>query len=295
MIGLGMDVGGTASRWAAVDASGTVVARGAAKGGTGHLFNPEHRAIFISVMDEVAAGLGDLRIDALRAGITGYGPDVEAEAVALLSARFGAPPDAISCTDDMDLAFRSAFAPGEGHMIAAGTGTVGLHIAADGSIVRVGGRGLLIDDGGSGVWITLNALDRIYRRIDETGGPADAAILATHLYGAIGGSDWGTVKAYVYGRDRGAIGTLAKVVAEAATAGDPVALGLLVEAGGEIARLGRALIARGGALPVAIVGGVPNLHPALREAIAEGLPQPPIYPTIDAALTAARLALKGAR
>jgi glucosamine kinase len=295
MIALGIDVGGTASRWVAVDGEGETIARGAARGGTGHLFNPEQRAIFIALLGEIITGLDGRRVDAIRAGITGFGEDVASEATSILAEIFGAPTAGILCTDDMDLAFRAAFAPGEGHMLSVGTGSIGLHIAADGTVIRVGGRGLLIDDGGSGVWIALNALDRIYRRIDETGGPADAAILAEHLYAAIGGDDWGSVRHFIYGSDRGRIGTLARIVANAASAGDPVALKLMAEAGEEIARLGRALIGRGGDLPVAIVGGIAGLHPVLRDAIAAGLPRPPTYPVIDAALAAAQLALAGNR
>jgi glucosamine kinase len=157
--------------------------------------------------------------------------------------------------------------------------------------VRVGGRGILIDDAGAGAWLALRALDAVYRRIDETGGPADAARLAEALFAAIGGEDWDSVRAYVYAGDRGRIGALAPAVAQAALAGDPVATNLIEAAGREIARLAAALIAREGPAPVDFIGGVLNIHPAIKQAIAAALPSVRMgFPTIDAASAAARIA-----
>src|SRR5690606_321284 len=112
------------------------------------------------------------------------------------------------------------FAPGEGHLVAAGTGSVGLHIAQDGSFVRVGGRGILIDDAGSGSWIALKALDQIYRILDHTGSFARAEALAEQMFAEIGGNRWHDVRQFIYAGDRGRIGSLAVAVARAAEAGD---------------------------------------------------------------------------
>lgn len=83
------------------------------------------------------------------------------------------------------------------------------------------------------------------------------------------------------------IGTLAQLVATAADAGDPLALEVLADAGVELARLGQALIARAGPLPVAVVGGVVMLHAEIRAATAALLGIPLSFPRIDAALRAA--------
>ena len=191
----------------------------------------------------------------------------------------------------MELAYRAAFAPGAGHLISAGTGSIGLHVTADGQIIRVGGRGLLIDDGGSGTWIALTALDRLYRLIDETGSTAGAQILADELFTAIGGSDWDATRAYIYGSDRGRIGALAQAVARAATKGDALALDILTQAGTELARLGQALVARAGHLPIGYVGGIIDLHPQIRLSLADALPDEVLlYPRLDAAAFAAQWA-----
>ncbi|MDB5623628.1 MAG: ATPase BadF/BadG/BcrA/BcrD type [Devosia sp.] len=288
---LGIDIGGTAARWVMADANGTVLARGSAPGATGHLFNPAERERLRATLAAIAADVPPGSVTAACLGITGLGLSVHAEAQGLAGELFGLSPTAIRLCDDMELAFRAAFAPGQGHLISAGTGSIGLHLDADGAMLRVGGRGLLIDDGGSGTWIALTALDQLYRRIDQTGGPGEAAILAQSLFTAMGGEDWDHTRAFVYGSDRGRIGTLAQAVAQAATAGDPLALDILGQAAAELARLAKALIGRVGPLPVAFVGGITTLHPAIKAGLAQALPDISIsFPPIDAAVHAAQWA-----
>ena len=288
--GLGIDVGGTASRWVVADDTG-VVARGSAPGATGHLFNPVERDRFRATLTTIAESARPHAPTAAQLGITGLGDTVHADARAIVEELFGIPPAHTGLSDDMELAFRAAFAPGKGHLIAAGTGSIGLHITASGEVIRVGGRGLLIDDGGSGTWIALTAIREVYRRVDETGGPSDAATLAAELATGIGGSSWDEARTFVYGNDRGRIGTLAQAVARAATKGDPVAIDILNRAAVELARLAKALIARSASLPVGFVGGIVALHPSMKPAIEAALPaETVVFPTIDAAAHAAQMA-----
>ncbi|MET3926815.1 BadF/BadG/BcrA/BcrD ATPase family protein [Devosia sp. 2618] len=289
---LGIDVGGTASRWALVDAQGKVLGRGAAGGATAHVFNPVERNKLDAVLQAIAADAGQVApITAARLGLTGFGDAVETELKTLAAARLGLATDDVAVTNDLDLAFHATFQLGAGHLVSAGTGSIGLHIDAAGNTLRVGGRGLLIDDGGSGTWIALTALDQLYRRIDETGGAAEAGVLADKLFAAMGGDDWDITKQYIYGSDRGRIGGLAQAVASAADEGDPLALKVLSDAAGELARLAKALIGRGGALPVAFIGGVIRLHPSIQSALIAALPGVDIsFPQIDPALHAANAA-----
>lgn len=285
---LGIDIGGTASRWVLADPAGSILGRGAAPGATGHIFNPAERERLRSALTTIADSVRTQAPDAACLGITGLGDAVHDELRGLVTELFGIPAERCALSDDMELAFRAAFAPGAGHLVSAGTGSIGLHLSAAGEAIRVGGRGLLIDDGGSGTWIALTALDQLYRRIDETGGPAEAQRLATELYADIGGDGWDHTRAFVYGGDRGRIGTLAQAVARAATLGDPLAIDILQDAALELCRLARALIARVGPLPVAFVGGVTTLHPLIRPALEAGLAGHQVsFPQIDAAAHAA--------
>ena len=288
---LGIDIGGTASRWVLVDGSRAIVARGSAAGATGHVFNPAERERLSLTLTTIAEAVRAFPPVGACLGITGLGESVHGEVRSMLATTFGDTIRSARLSDDMELAFRASFAPGKGHLISAGTGSIGLHLAADGQMIRVGGRGLLIDDAGSGTWIALAALDRLYRRIDETGGPAEAAILAEELFGAVGGADWDHTRSFVYGSDRGRIGTLAQAVARAATRGDPIANDILARAASELARLARALIGRAGRLPVAFIGGIVTLHPAIKPALQAELADAVVsFPEIDAAAHAAQWA-----
>lgn len=294
---LGIDMGGTGTRWVLADGKGTELGRGRAPGATGHLFNPEARSRFVAVIAEIARQSAG-PVDGLYAGVTGLGGKAADEAREILSGALDCPRAAIWAGDDMSLAYRAVFAPGEGHLVSAGTGSVGLHIPSRGEAIRVGGRGILIDDGGSGAWIALRALDTIFREIDLKGPEAETGPLAASLFDAIGGSDWDSVRAYVYAGDRGQIGGLAQAVAQAGKAGDETALALLDAAGTELARLARALVARGGHRPVAFIGGVLALDPAITARLGAELADIEIlFPKVDAALSGARLAAQhyGAR
>src|SRR5690606_6877281 len=93
---------------------------------------------------------------------------------------------------------------------------------------------------------------------------------AAEIAERLGGIEWPVVREFVYGGDRGRIGTLSVAVGAAAERGDLVAQEILTSAGRELALLGSALTGRVGARPIGFVGGVLAL-PGIRAAIAEAL------------------------
>lgn len=289
---LGLDIGGTASRFVLCDDAGTEIARGKAGGATGHIFNPAENqrlrdALSTIAADIAAAGQG---VASITLGMTGFGPAVSGEVKDMLESVFGAARDQMIVVDDVLLAYLANFAPGEGHLISAGTGSIGVHIAPDGTFTRVGGRGILIDDAGSGSWIALRALDRIYRVLDQAGSFAEVDALAKGLFAEVGGSDWSDVRQFVYAGDRGRIGKLAVGVARAAEGGDATALDILRAAGRELAMLAEALATRIGPRPVGFVGGVLNLHPVIEDEIRRRLAGQDVRRlSADASLAAARI------
>jgi N-acetylglucosamine kinase-like BadF-type ATPase len=290
VVHLGIDIGGTASRWVTCDAAGTVVSRGSVAGATGHVFNPLEAERLRAAFAGIATALGQPPAS-VTAGITGFGAAASDAVRALAATVFGIPAGAVLAMDDIVLAYLDQFAPGEGHLISAGTGTIGVHVGADGVIVRVGGRGILIDDAGSGSWIALRAIDGLYRVLDRQGDFAGAERLAHHFAEAVGGPGWSDMRQFIYGADRGRIGALAVAVARAAEEGDPLALSVLEKAGAELALLAQALIARAGDHPVRLLGGVLALHPVVLETMTASLPGRDVARgEADAALAAARLA-----
>jgi len=289
---LGLDIGGTASRWVACDSSGAVVARGEAGGASGRVFDPLERDRLSPAVQRVADTLAqrELVADRVIAGLTGFGPGAADEVRAVLARPLALAHTSVVACDDMTLAYLEQFAPGEGHLVSAGTGSFGLHIASDGSRVRVGGRGILIDDAGSGSWIALRALDHLYRGCDRRASFTADPVLAEELLSAIGGSSWEDVRQYVYAGDRGRIGTLSVAVARAATRGDASAARILRAAGTELARLATALVDRAGGRPIALVGRALDLHLLVREQVIQVLAgQTVVFRRSDAALAAARL------
>lgn len=294
-LGLGIDAGGTATRWRLVDDEGRCVAQGSAEPLTGHLFSAaaEERARQI-ILDMAQAVLREGRPLGIVAGITGLTRDTPSEAKmrALFAEIFELPPDKVFVAEDMWIAYLSYFALGEGILVYSGTGSIGYYLSDAKEVIRVGGRGNLIDDGGSGFWIAREALKTILRKEEESPGEGWATILGRHLEKALGGTDWNVVRSFVYGGDRGKIGSLARAVSEAARADDRTALRILQEAGEELARLANSLTKRIGPRPVALAGGSSRLHPIVAEAFRRDLVAPVEFITtdLDAGLTAARLA-----
>lgn len=298
-LGLGLDVGGTRTRWALAHRGGAVFAEGQAPGFSGtQLFTPDGRAQVEAALCEVAVGV----MQALQAegaaahgpsplgvwaGVTGYdvhaGGELEqALGRALRSSGEGArgapfgpalDPHTLVLDSDIALLARVCFAPGQGVVVVAGTGSVAVHLDAAGQLHRVGGRGGLLGDEGSGYAIAREALAAVWRAEDDTPGFIGTSVLAQELLDALGGRDWAATRRFVYGgTSRGAFGELALAVARAARRGDAQALALLERAGCELGRLATLLVRRHGVREVLVSGRVPLLHPAVEQALRAALP-----------------------
>lgn len=296
MTALGLDCGGTESRWHVLDRQGRLVAHGRGPRLSGHLFEPREREI---AMDALRALCGDIRklevpVEAVVAGVTGLSEESPERRVLaeVIGALLELPAKAVTVQDDLWLAYHAAFEPGAGILVYAGTGSAACHVTTEGRVLRAGGHGLLIDDAGSGFWIGQQALRWMMREHDRTGELPDT-VLSETLLGHVGGRDWDAIRSYVYADSRRRIAELAPVVASAAETGDPVATEIFAEAGRELARLGLALIDRVGLKPVALTGGAARAHPLLFEIFDRTLavPECRIVDT-DPAEAAARLALE---
>ena len=272
VLGLGIDAGGTQTRWALATADGAIVADGAVEGLSALQMGSDAgraavHATFATLCKQVLA-VGQPR--AVVAGLTGFGGDdvALAQTLATLLALDAAD---VSLGNDIEIAYRDSFEPGEGYLVYAGTGSIAAWIDVDGGFHRAGGRGVLLDDGGGGYWIAREALRHIWRREDEAPGSWHSSPMAEAVFAQLGGSDWSLSRAFMYGQDRGAIGRLALAVAASADA-DPLALDILQRAGQELARLALALTARYGPRPVVLAGRAAQLHPAIAAAMCAALP-----------------------
>lgn len=272
MLGLGIDAGGTQTRWALATVDGAIVADGAVEGLSALQMSSDAgragvHATFATLCKQVLA-VGQPR--AVMAGLTGFGGD-DVVLAQMLSALLALDAGDVSIGNDIDIAYRDSFEPGEGYLVYAGTGSIAAWIDADGVFHRAGGRGVLLDDGGGGYWIAREALRHIWRREDEAPGSWHSSPMAEAVFAQLGGSDWSLSRAFMYGQDRGAIGRLALAVAASADA-DPLSLDILQRAGQELARLALALTARYGPRPVVLAGRAAQLHPAIAAAMRAALP-----------------------
>ena len=164
LIGIGIDAGGSATRWSAWGTNGPVAA-GEVIPVTGHLFNASERERFAAMAVALAEALkpvlaGGAAVGAVVAGITGMSATAPEAALAagMLAEATGGSAAEVHVEDDIWIAYHAAFAPGAGHVVYCGTGSIGVHIRQDGTVLRAGGRGMLIDDGGSAFWIGRAAL-----------------------------------------------------------------------------------------------------------------------------------------
>jgi N-acetylglucosamine kinase-like BadF-type ATPase len=205
----------------------------------------------------------------VRAGLTGFGGDGE-HLTNWLAELLGVNPAAIAMCNDIEIAYRASFMPGEGYLVYAGTGSIGAFIDGDGKFHRAGGRGVVLDDGGGGFWIAREALRHIWRLEDEAPGSWEHSAMARAVFDVVGGADWSYSRQFIYGQERGEVGKLALCVA-ASAAQDPAAAAILIEAGRELGRLANALIRRFGPRPVALGGRAAELHPSIAASMRASL------------------------
>ena len=240
---LGVDGGGTKTRFVLVDAGGRVLAETQ----RGTTYHPEIG------LDGVRGILGD--------GIATVTAKADVHAGTVAHAFFGLPAhgedsgvtsllDAIpadllgharyACGNDMVCGWAGSLACADGINIVAGTGSIG-YGQRTGREARAGGWGETFSDEGSAHWIAVQGLNAFSRMSDGRlpRGPLHALFRETleieHDLDAC---------ARIYGDQafsRGQIAQLSPVVAQAATQGDPVARRIFDQAGAELAGIAGAL------------------------------------------------------
>nr|WP_315226179.1 BadF/BadG/BcrA/BcrD ATPase family protein [uncultured Albidiferax sp.] len=273
---LGLDVGGTAIRWATATMDGLVVDEG--------LFplSQKNHISTQSGQDQFAISLGKLAIEleskalpiAVLAGITGLRAHAPTQLFLRqsLSQCFSAPIESVRVCNDLVLGALDAWEPGQGHLVYAGTGSVAAHVDASMRLHRVGGLGHLLDDAGGGYWIAKEAFRLIWRQEDEAPGRWSGSPMACRLFEAIGGATWKHTLDAVYDTSRGSLGQLAVHVAATADQ-DAMAMDILRAAGAELARLAGVLTHRLGPAPVVLAGGASHLHPEIFRVFKEQIGQ----------------------
>lgn len=268
-IGLGIDIGGTATRWALSDPSGRIIACGQGPALHGILLDESERhharEALLRILNEARS---HACIDRIFAGITGYGPGTDTVFQSTLEQFAGKQASLVM--SDILLSYLCAFEPGQGYLVYAGTGSMSAYVDEGFRLHRVGGRGAIIDDGGGGFWVAKEAFRRIWQQMDTNPDFHLQSTLAQSLFKAIGGHDWAFTRQFMYTQKRGDIGKLAVHVARTVES-DPMSRLLVQDAGRELARLANTQIHLHGARPVRVAGGAAHLHPLYFETFIQCL------------------------
>ena len=294
---LGLDVGGTQTRWALATSTGEIIAEGVADGFSGaRLVSVDESEIALTrlnaIADAVHRSRKNRRLSGLHAGVTGIGADAPRLASIMVQA-FGLAEDQVVVTSDAELFFRAVLAPGEGYLVYAGTGSIAAFVDEAGVLHRAGGRGVMLDDAGGGYWIAREALRRIWRREDEQPGAWRESPMACALFAIVGGDSSIFSVRFLMEKERGEIGMLAVVVAHHAHE-DALAAAILSDAGLELARLANAMTRRYGERRIVVAGRASQLHPLIESAMrrANSAAAEIEFQQVQAHIAAAKIAAK---
>lgn len=264
---LGIDGGGSGTKWATFGPDGQPLRQGRLEALTGHLFTDEDRAaaqVLLTRLVEVVQA-DSPRPGAVVAGISGLQQGANVWFQDVLADLFGLPTELVRVTDDVTLAYAAQFSPGEGVLVYAGTGSIGYFQSVGGEVCRAGGHGFLLGDEGGAFWQGQLGLKTVLQVQDQ--GREPTGPLAGELRASVGGLDWPRVRQWVYGGGRAALATLAPAVYRAALAGDPDAQDVTRRAGEALAQLADTLLGRSPpgrpdvgnmGLPITLAGGAAN-------------------------------------
>lgn len=295
MIGLGIDAGASSTKWALVDEGEAVLLEGRVGALSGHLFDQAARDAALGILEGLFKTVRSYPPSGAVAGITGLEPESPQGSwyTQAIAKGLNLSPTQVHILGDMDTAYFTHFAPGEGILVYAGTGSNSYHIRADGQVVRAGGRGYIIGDDGAGYAIGRAALRQVIHW-QETETHTDQRPLARLLYQAMNAAHWDGIRAYVYGGGRQAVAALAPSVGQAAQESDLAAVKILLQAGSDLADLALLMRQKVGTLPIVITGGALRVSPLIEQSMRSRLPSDVQLEASQKSIAqgAARMALK---
>jgi glucosamine kinase len=247
---VGVDGGGTGTRLRLADREGRLLGQGeAGPSALGQGVEQAWRHVQQALQQACGqAGLATLDLGDCAIGLGLSGATVVEQAQAFLHAQPGYAH--VVLDNDGYTTVLGAHGGAPGAVVAAGTGSVGEALRADGSRVLVGGWGWINGDEGSGAWLGLKAMRHAQQALD---GRVPAGALARAIW-AHAGADRETLLAWSAQAAQHGHARLAPLVFETATL-DPVAQGLVDEAVAELEKLAAALDPQG-QLPLALCGSV---------------------------------------
>jgi len=240
---LGVDGGGTKTRFVLIDAEGTVVAE--AQRGTTYHPQVGLDGVRATLADGLADVLQQSGIDPGSIGHAFFGLPAHGEdstVTPLLDTMPGAllGHSRYACGNDMVCGWAGSLSCADGINIVAGTGSIG-YGQRRGRDARAGGWGEVFSDEGSAYWIAVQGLNAFSRMSD---GRLPRGPLHALFREALQIDEDLDACARIYGEQafaRGELAQLSPVVARAAAEGDAIAQRIFTDAGTELAAIAGAL------------------------------------------------------
>lgn len=301
---LGVDGGGTKTRFVLIDRDGNRVA--SCEGPTSYHLEIGIDGLRGVLADGLAALFHQAGIDGSAVayaffGLPAHGEDSEAQVL------LDAMPEPLlghrryRCGNDMVCAWAGSLGGADGINIVAGTGSIG-YGECRGRSARAGGWGEVFSDEGSAYWIAVQGLN-VFTRM------SDGRLPRGPLYGTFRtsfdlGTDLDLCAKVMNTHDRGRIAAMSQLVARAAQDGDVAAIRIFDDAARELVAIAEAVrqaleFAPGDKVSISYSGGVFNagvliLDPLQRRLAKQSgsyrLQAPIVAPNGGAAIYAARLA-----
>lgn len=276
---LGIDGGGSRCRARIRRADGTVLAE--ALGGPSNIYQdfPGALGTILATANE-AAGMAGLKTTVLHAGLGLAGIVTSVGKEKIEDARL--PFASVTVDNDAYAACVGAFGGGDGGIVIAGTGSIGLALVG-GERHMVGGWGFQLGDHGSGAWVGHHAVRRAALALDGLLQPTQLIeeILARTGQNRLDLSRWSE-----QARPKDYAQFAPSVFASAAR-GDVQGMMIVIEGAAAISTLGRALLARG-AKAVCLLGGLANAYPPYLDADVRRAMAEPLADAVDGAIMMAR-------
>lgn len=300
---IGVDAGGTGTRALLATAEdGRVVGRGVGPGANAW---SSGGSAADAIAGAVAAALGERDPTSVAGGCIAVAggissvPERTAEVVAAWRS-LGLTHDP-QVVIDVVAAFAAGTTAERGLVLAAGTGAIAAFIDGDSMVRRAGGRGWLVGDEGSAVWLGVEGVRAALLALDRRGPSTSLAEAIPVALGLNTGPDVDVatrITDAVYGQAPALLGRLAPLVVAEGDRGDQVALALVARASDHL--LETAIAAAGDEEPVVVVLGGSVLHGAhaiserVRAGVHEHWPDAEVVRTGSGEAGAVALAIRAA-
>lgn len=259
---LGIDGGGSSTKYLLIDGEGTVLERRQGGGSSYRAIGVDGVAAMLkNEADSLFRNFSPADVGGVFFGMPCYGEggeDEQKEATDAISRRLAPYP--VAFRNDVEAAWAGAFGlASNGIILLSGTGSMALGRDCDGKTIRCGGWSEFFSDEGSGYWLGVETL-RLFSR------QADGRAEKGPLYGVIRehfslDDDYAVVDIVherIVGR-RDKVAGLQRLLRDAALLGDRACLALYEAAAGELLSLALGLARRyppGAAIPVSYAGGL---------------------------------------